>query len=414
MADDIYNPSIITQLDNNKLNHEFINYNNDEKNIIISLGLTMYNSGHRDLLSSNDERMKEIIRNMEENHQNEIKQMNDLLENLKKTNEIHINKRVSDVQKNFSDTIAEYQAQIESLTMTNKNLRESDNWKDFQKILDEYKNDSDIRLQEQKVLYSDLIKTKEIEISEKNTELVKLREQNVETIKINTSSSRKGNKGEIMVEELISQYFPKADIENISKGEGSRGDRIFFIDGIKMMCEVKSYASKVQYNSKERGVQKFIRDMEMNPDYQGGVMISLTSSISDKDKGSIKPMISPEFLDDGRPILFIHPGSFSSIFESNELVFLGIQTLVSIISSLQKNKQIRDILEKSEKFNKIATYVSKLKSCEEQNKSFQIRKTKELLESLENKTQSQLIETIDHLLKTLFNDFDNGCLDENE
>ena len=61
MNNEIQNSSLIVQLENNKTNHEFMNYGHDDKNIIISAGISMFNSGHRDISSSTDSKIKNII-----------------------------------------------------------------------------------------------------------------------------------------------------------------------------------------------------------------------------------------------------------------------------------------------------------------------------------------------------------------
>ena len=404
MNNEIQNSSLIVQLENNKTNHEFMNYGHDDKNIIISAGISMFNSGHRDISSSTDSKIKNIIVEMEKNHQDEIKNKNEEILRIKTNSENDINKRVHELQNSHAKSFQYLQTEIDSLTSANKKLREGDNWKEYQVLLEQYKQQNEKRILEQKDLYNSLLKSKEIEISDKNQELGVLRNTNIESIKISTSSSRKGKKGEDDVDEIVQKYFKNVDIENISSGEGARGDRIYHIDGIKIMAEMKSYSSKIQFNNKERGVVKFIRDMEMNEDYQCGIMISLTSPIADKEKGVIKPMISPEYLDDGRPVIYIHPGVNMSLLESDEFIFLGFITIISIVKSMKNSKKMHDLLKNTKVINKIISGLFKLKKDYGEARCDELRKAKQLVDCIENRNQQSLIEYIEKLFTELLND----------
>lgn len=404
MINEAQNPYLIVQLENTKSNHEFMNYGNDDKNIIISAGLSMFLSGHRDVISSENSKIKQIILEMEKNHCEELAQKRDEITKIKQSNERDINTRVRELQDNHTKSFRDLQAEIESLSNANQKLRENDNWKDYQKLLDQYKQESDTRNNDQKQLYSDLIKSKECEITEKNNELTTLRHKNIESIKISTCSSRKGKKGEDDVDDIVQKYFKNVDIENISTGEGARGDRIYHIDGVKIMAEVKSYSSKIQYNNKERGVVKFLRDMELNPDYQCGIMISLTSPIADKEKGVIKPFLSPEYLDDGRPVIYIHPGENVSLLESDEFLFLGFIAIISIVKSMKNNTKMTNVLKNNRIINRVSTYLFKLKKEYIESRSDEVRKAKQLLDCIESRNHQSLIENIEHLFHELLND----------
>tara|TARA_B110000285_G_scaffold233717_1_gene308391 strand:+ start:916 stop:2184 length:1269 start_codon:yes stop_codon:yes gene_type:complete len=404
MINEIQNTCLIVQLENNKTNHEFMNYSHDDKNIIISAGISMFQYGHRDISSSTDSKIKHIILEMETNHHDEIKKKEQDIQRIKSNGETELSKRILELQNSHAKSFQYLQTEIDSLTIANKKLREGDNWKEYQVLLDQYKQENEKRIIEQKDLYSSLLQSKETEINGKNQELGELRNTNIESIKISTSSSRKGKKGEDDVDEIVQKYFKNVDIENISTGEGARGDRIYHIDGIKIMAEMKSYSSKIQYNNKDRGVVKFIRDMEMNEDYQCGIMISLTSPIADKEKGVIKPMISPEYLDDGRPVIYIHPGENMSLLESDEFIFLGFITIISIVKSMKNSKKMHDLLKNTKVINNIISGLFKLKKDYSDARCDELRKAKQLVECIENRNQHSLIEHIEKLFTELLND----------
>ena len=160
MINETHHPYLIAQLENNKTNHEFMNYGNDDKNIIISAGISMFLSGHRDVISSENSKVKNIIMEMENNHHAELSQKRIELAKIKDTNEREINTRIRELQDKHAKSFRDLQAEIDSLSSANQKLRENDNWKDYQKLLDQYKQESDTRNNEQKQLYSELIKTK--------------------------------------------------------------------------------------------------------------------------------------------------------------------------------------------------------------------------------------------------------------
>jgi hypothetical protein len=170
------------------------------------------------------------------------------------------------------------------------------------------------------------------------------------------------------------------------------------------MAEVKSYSSKIQYNNKERGVVKFLRDMELNPDYQCGIMISLTSPIADKEKGVIKPFLSPEYLDDGRPVIYIHPGENVSLLESDEFLFLGFIAIISIVKSMKNNTKMTNVLKNNRIINRVTSYLFKLKKEYIESRSDEVRKAKQLLDCIESRNHQSLIENIEHLFHELLND----------
>ena len=156
---------------------------------------------------------------------------------------------------------------------------------------------------------------------------------------------------------------------------------------------------------------KFIRDMEMNEDYQCGIMISLTSPIADKEKGVIKPMISPEYLDDGRPVIYIHPGENESLIESDEFIFLGIISLISIVKSMKNNKKMTNILNNNKIINKIMSSIFKLKKDYNEARCDELRKAKQLVDCIENKNQLTIIEYIEQMINELFNN--DSCNNNN-
>ena len=122
MENHVQDTPLIVQLENNKANHDFMNYSNEDKNIIISSGLAMFNSGHRDLSSSNDSKIKNIIVDMEKNHQEEINMLTSELSKIKQTNENEINRRIREIQDGHAKSFREFQAENESLNNTNKKL----------------------------------------------------------------------------------------------------------------------------------------------------------------------------------------------------------------------------------------------------------------------------------------------------
>ena len=125
-------------------------------------------------------------------------------------------------------------------------------------------------------------------------------------------------------------------------------------------------------------------------------------------------MISPEYLDDGRPIIFIHPGDNASLLDSDELVFLGFQTVISIVKSLKNSKKMSDVLKNNKIINRLVSYIYKLKKEYNESRSDEIRKVKQLLECIESKNQQSLIDNIEQLINEFLQDTPFICDETND
>ena len=130
MNTSIPNTYLVVQLENTPTNHEFMNFSESDKNIIISAGITMFQSGHRNITYANDTKMKNIIQEMEKNHQTELKNKQNEIHILKSHTEIELARRIQEINLTHSKSFRDMQAEIDSLSNANSKLRENDNWKD--------------------------------------------------------------------------------------------------------------------------------------------------------------------------------------------------------------------------------------------------------------------------------------------
>lgn len=90
-------------------------------------------------------------------------------------------------------------------------------------------------------------------------------------------SSAKGKIGELQIENQIETYFPDSEITDCSK-QAHQSDFHLKLYGFTIFVEVKTY----QKNVPQKEIEKFYRDLEENPNAQGGILLSLTSGISNK------------------------------------------------------------------------------------------------------------------------------------
>lgn len=118
-------------------------------------------------------------------------------------------------------------------------------------------------------------------------------------VRVTSSSSQKGRLGESGFAPLLRKAFGDEDCLVEEKGaEGHQGDIHMTWKGQKFMWETKNYTRTVQ----DLEVQKFLRDMEQNPDFRCGFMVSLSSGIAYHNKAG---NLDLQELPDGRMCFFL-------------------------------------------------------------------------------------------------------------
>ena len=112
-----------------------------------------------------------------------------------------------------------------------------------------------------------------------------------------SSSKEKGSFGEALMESFLKKAFD-CDISTVSKEAQTADIRMTRASGAAYFWEIKNYTRMVNPDE----VEKFRRDLRLHPTVRGGVLVSLRTGITGKSRGGD---VEVEFLEDGRPILFL-------------------------------------------------------------------------------------------------------------
>ena len=113
-----------------------------------------------------------------------------------------------------------------------------------------------------------------------------------------SSSKEKGSFGEMFMEQILKTAFI-CDIRVVSKDAHTADIRMYHGEEHEYLWEVKNYTRMVSAEE----VEKFRRDLRLNPHIRAGCMVSLRTGIVGHSKGGD---IDMEFLEDGRCILFLN------------------------------------------------------------------------------------------------------------
>lgn len=155
-----------------------------------------------------------------------------------------------------------------------------------------------------------------------------------------TKSTTKGADGEATMVELLHRCFPTAEIEDCS-GKPGLGDFVLLDADVCMMVEAKNYKRNVA----KAEIDKFMRDMENNPNYTCGILASLESGISGFPDFTLGTVAS-------RPVVYLHnvidnPEKLQyayAVFEmihSIENLDLGKQSVLEAVNREIADKQRR-------------------------------------------------------------------------
>jgi hypothetical protein len=214
-----------------------------------------------------------------------------------------LNKKIEDNDKNYKikfiekDNIID-KLKIEILENSKIEKNNSDNnlkiaREDYNKTIEYLKT----TLNQVKEL-NDIQILKNNELSKKNDELqLKINERN----NIINKSVLKGQQGEYDIKNIISDVFGNDNGYNLHGTTGNKkADIRFGWEKINLMVEVKNYSSDI--NTKE--IDKFKRDMELNSEYNIGLMISLNTNIINHYRSGND--ISYELINNGKVIIYMN------------------------------------------------------------------------------------------------------------
>jgi len=164
-------------------------------------------------------------------------------------------------------------------------------------------------------------------------------------LKNTTGSQKKGTQGEVVFEDYLHRVFGSVGIKEefslINVGaEGHQGDIRMKWKNHSLLWEVKNYARNID----QKEVNKFLRDMEENPDISLGVMVSLNTNITGHQKTG---NIDLEELRDGRICIYVN------CFLKNEDPTTFLQSLKPFIETFLQYRKPVSMEESNEAQNQV-------------------------------------------------------------
>lgn len=181
-------------------------------------------------------------------------------------------------EQQLKNIIASYEIDITKLK--NDNIKLSTNTVSFQSIIDSqkeriqngFKQESDIMKEHMKVQYQTQIDILQAHIEEVKKDKIRLIEQ-LDAMKVTrNNSSLLGIEGQNLLENIIPSVFTEARFANL----GSHcGDLNMEYKNLNIMWESKNHLKEIA----KRDVDKFLRDMHSNPEFDIGIMIGFNCNI---------------------------------------------------------------------------------------------------------------------------------------
>ena len=350
-------------LDPNDSNKKFKSLNTSDQNLVINLGLKLYEKGVKDyqLWKNNEweERINtlendknEIIKSLKNNLQLKTDQLRNLMVE-QKEQIVVIKKEVEEQVKSI------YESKIKNNEMEKRGLEEKleGEKEKLWTMKESFYNDlsekcENIRKEEEEKRNS-LRKTYD-------ALLEKERERYITVTKRQENSTLLGQDGESFTYHKLNVLFPKSEVID-THDEKQCGDFKLVYKNIPLLLEVKNYKRNVL----KKEIEKFQRDMLYRSEMKGGIFISLKSGISSRNDFQLEVY-------DGRPVIFltqvkdnmekiqlaakfIETMVKENIDLKNEELVGGLKKLVPVIkrkwntlkSNVEnfKNKMTRDLLE---------------------------------------------------------------------
>ena len=150
------------------------------------------------------------------------------------------------------------------------------------------------------------------------TEIDTIREKYDRISSIYCNSSRKGEAGEVHVNDTLHSLLPTAIITDTHK-EPERGDFHISYENVGLLYENKNYDSK---NVPKKEVNKFLRDVEINNDCECGILASQKRGIAARNNFTI------EYTKNNKPVIYLH-----ETLKNHENIKFAVEILVSMIKN---------------------------------------------------------------------------------
>ena len=245
---------------------------------VLEIGYNAYQGTIDNIYQINNNEYSAKIKEMKEKHsrilqtkQNEITQLNDMMKQIKISNQKNQELLIEDVKSNIN---RQYQIDLKYKDSKISDLKqEITDYRNTIKKLDENRNETVERI---------MVKNKQ-EINE----IRKIYEEKVESLykkitsfqTLSDNSYYKGKVGEQKMYNLLTMMFPKNEIIDTHK-DPNRGDFLIVCeDEKKILIDNKDYSSNVP----KKEIEKFHKDIQENIDVHSGILISNSSGIAKKD-----------------------------------------------------------------------------------------------------------------------------------
>jgi hypothetical protein len=344
-------------LDNNEYNKEFLMLNSIDKNKAIELGMRSFKLSNQTVIAwSDDEYQREIqkLKNVLKKEQNKTTQ-------IKKNKQNEINElfcKMNNIKNNHLNELQEQRINIrKSCLVLNQNeidnktnlLNEADS-----KIneLNKYMIDIQKKHNEEKENYKMLLENK-YEEREKNLreesriEREKLRNEKESLLlqelqKMNSKTeiaSVKGKLGEQKLMDVLRDFRPNDEIIDTSTKGGS-GDILHIDNNYTTMIEAKNYRTQM----KNKEVDKFLKDLKTNKNYNAGIMASLYGHIPNKTNKKT-PMLFE--IIDNKPTVYI--GCLASNVNNIDFALWMNKNILNLNLTLSDAETINNIIKFNQK-----------------------------------------------------------------
>ena len=338
---------------NTKFIENIIKLNPMQLSKVLEIGYSAYLGTIENIYQINNTEYTIKLKEIKEKHikkihnkQNEITQLNDLIGQIKISNQKNKELLIEEVKNNISQ-----QYQID-LNYKNSKINE------LKEEISEYRNKIKISDDNKNQIVERIMLSNKKEIDDiRNTYQKKIdnlyeKISNFQTL--NDNSYYKGKIGEQKMYNTLTMMFPKNEIID-THGDPNRGDFLIVCDDEKkILIDNKDYSSNVP----KKEIEKFHKDIEENIDVHSGILISNSSGIAKKDDFEINII-------NNKPVIYL-----CNTNKNKEKIKCATDFLKSLMKCSNidfSNKEIIDKIKKlssefKRKINKIKKDIEKFSS----------------------------------------------------
>jgi hypothetical protein len=350
-------------LDPNNCNLKFISLNRQDKNLVINLGLKLYDKGVKDYQLWKNNEWKDRIDTLEGEKNEEI-------ESLK--NNLHLKtEQLRNLMVDQKEQIIVIKREVEEQVKLIYESKVKNNEAEREKLEEKLEVEKNKLWNMKESFYNDLSERNEKIRKEEEEKRISLRREydallEKEREKYMTISKRQenstllGQDGENFTYHKLNMLFPKSEVID-THDEKQCGDFKLVYKNIPLLLEVKNYKGNVL----KKEIIKFQRDMIFKSEMKGGIFISLKSGISSREDFQLEVY-------DGRPVIFL-----TNVKENMEKIKLAAKLIETIVKENidLKNEEIVGGLKKL-----IPVIKRKWNTLKSNVENFKNKMTRDLLE----------------------------------